>query len=103
MTMRRHWLAAGGTGIALALVLSAPAIPRAQAPAGDREKPEAPSPPTPRRPDGSVNLGAVPGGKGFWNNGLGSLIRTGDRSLPTNLTLEEVPFRPWAKALYEFR
>ena len=29
--------------------------------------------------------------------------RTGNTSLPTNPLLEDIPFRPWAKALYEFR
>jgi hypothetical protein len=30
-------------------------------------------------------------------------LRGGGQALATNPTLEEVPFRPWAKALYEFR
>ena len=59
--------------------------------------------PTPRGPDGKVILGAVPGGKGFWNNGTGTLLQNGNQALPTNPPLEEVPFRPWAKAMYEFR
>jgi hypothetical protein len=86
---------------ALALFVSVPVAAGAQA--GSGAAPAPPPAPTPRGPDGKVILGAVPGGKGFWNNGLGSLLRTGNRALPTNPTLEEVPFRPWAKAIFEFR
>jgi hypothetical protein len=47
-----------------------------------------------------VNLGQVPGIKGFWNNASGSPI---GGSLPGNPTLEEVPFQDWARALYDYR
>src|SRR5687768_15220545 len=62
--------------------------------------PAGPSKPTPRWPDGRVNLSQVPGVKGFWNNMSGSPI---GGSLPGNLTLEQVPFQDWARALYEYR
>jgi len=50
--------------------------------------------PTPRWPDGKVNLGAAPGKKGYWEvrPGLGGFPRAND-----------VPFQPWAKAVYEYR
>jgi hypothetical protein len=50
--------------------------------------------PAPRWPDGRVNLGSVPGKKGYWEvrPGLGGFPRAND-----------VPFQPWAKAVYEYR
>jgi hypothetical protein len=50
--------------------------------------------PAPRWPDGHVNLGSVPGKKGYWEvrPGLGGFPRAND-----------VPFQPWAKAVYENR
>jgi hypothetical protein len=122
--MRNRWLGGCVAASALALLVALPVRLTAQAPAGrgaaaqqpadDDDarpagrgargaKPAPPPGPTPRRPDGTVNLGAVAGGKGFWNNGTGSLLRQGNQALPTNPPLEEVPFRPWAKAIYEFR
>jgi hypothetical protein len=49
---------------------------------------------TPRWPDGRVNLGSTPGQKGYWEvrPGLGGMPRAAD-----------VPFQPWAKALYQYR
>ena len=123
--MRNRCFSGCVTAAVLALFVAMPVAPEAQAPAGGRgaapagddddqpagrgagrgrgAKPAAPSAPTPRGPDGKVILSAVPGGKGFWNNGSGSLLRGGGQALPTNPPLEEVPFRPWAKAMYEFR
>ena len=50
--------------------------------------------PTPRWPDGRVNLGSAPGKKGYWEvrPGLGGAPRPAD-----------MPFQPWAKALSEYR
>jgi hypothetical protein len=67
--------------------------------------------PAPRWPDGRVNLGTVPGEKGHWirqgraqlANNPGSVIAAGPGGLSTNLTLTDVPFQPWARALYEYR
>ena len=61
-----------------------------------------PSKPTPRFSDGHVNLGAPAGGSGFWGGG-GSIVGKRGSSLPTNPEVGEVPFQPWAKALYEVR
>jgi hypothetical protein len=71
----------------------------------------APSRPAPRWPDGRVNLGTLPGEKGHWirqgraqlANNPGSVIAAGPGGLSTNLTLTDVPFQPWARALYEYR
>jgi len=54
----------------------------------------APPEPAPRWPDCRVNLGSVPGKKGYWEvrPGLGGFPRAND-----------VPFQPWAKAVYEYR
>jgi hypothetical protein len=62
-----------------------------------------PSAPTPRWANGRVNLDAAPGQKGFWNVMQGSVIGRNGSALPTNLTLEEVPFQDWARALYQYR
>jgi hypothetical protein len=120
--MARHWtgglLSAATFGLCVALSAQVTAGQRgggSGAPGGDGGAqpagrggrggaPAAPAAPTPRRPDGTVNLGPLPGQKGFWNNATGNVVgRTGNQNLPTNLTAEEVPFRPWAKALYEYR
>src|SRR5215472_5283976 len=55
---------------------------------------EAPTEPTPRWPDGHVNLGSTKEHKGYWEvrPGLGGMPRAAD-----------VPFQPWARALYQFR
>jgi len=54
----------------------------------------APPEPTPRLPDGRVNLGSTPDKKGYWEirPGLGGAPRAAD-----------VPFQPWARALYQYR
>ncbi len=59
-------------------------------PAADAQPPE----PAPRWPDGRVNLGSVPGKKGYWEvrPGLGGFPRAND-----------VPFQPWARAVYDYR
>src|SRR5215467_7676784 len=53
-----------------------------------------PPEPTPRWPDGHINLGSTPDKKGYWEvrPGLGGAPRAAD-----------VPFQPWARALYQYR
>ncbi|HLK51725.1 MAG TPA: hypothetical protein VKT49_26470 [Bryobacteraceae bacterium] len=53
-----------------------------------------PSEPAPRGPDGHVNLGSTPETKGYWEvrPGLGGFPRAAD-----------VPFQPWARAVYAYR
>jgi hypothetical protein len=55
---------------------------------------DAATPPAPRFPDGHVNLGSAPGTKGYWEvrPGLGGFPRAAD-----------VPFKPWAKAMSDYR
>ena len=48
----------------------------------------------PRGPDGHVNLGSVPGKKGYWE------VRPGLGGYPRG---NEVPFQPWARAVYQYR
>jgi hypothetical protein len=103
--MRIYGLGTAAAAIAIAVSISVSLD--AQAPAGGAKptaKPPAPpAGPPPRRPNGQINLGAVPGQKGFWNSFNGQIIGKTGNSLPTNLTIEEVPLRPWARALYEYR
>ena len=56
--------------------------------------PAGPSEPTPRWPDGHVNLGSTAAPKGYWEvrPGLGGMPRGND-----------VPLQPWARALSQFR
>jgi len=70
-----------------------------------------PAGPTPHWPDGHVNLGPLPGQKGLWEGGAGATLATNPPGgldnpgmyLPTNLKISEVPFQPWARAIYEYR
>jgi hypothetical protein len=122
--MRSHKLDGFVISLALALLLSLPAPSAAQgerggargeqpaggAPAAGRGarggrggQPAPPSAPTPHWADGRVNLDAAPGAKGFWNVMQGNAVGRGGSSLPTNLTLDEVPFQDWARALYDYR
>ncbi len=66
------------------------------------DKAEVKTKPTPRLANGMVNLGLSPGERGFWGSS-GSIYGRGRLSAKTNLLIDEVPFQPWAKALYEFR
>jgi hypothetical protein len=78
---------------------------------GQGRQPQAPPGPAPRWTDGRVNLGTFPGEKGHWirqgraqlASNPQSIIAAGPGGLSTNLTLADVPFQPWARALYEYR
>lgn len=80
-------------------------------PSTGQNRQQTPSRPTPRWPDGQVNLGTFPGEKGHWiRQGRGqlatnsdSVIAAGPGGLTSNLKLTDVPFQPWARALYESR
>jgi hypothetical protein len=54
----------------------------------------APAEPTPRWPDGHINLGSTSDKKGYWEirPGLGGMPRAAD-----------VPMQPWARAISEYR
>ena len=79
---------------------------------GQRGAPAPPAAPTPRLPDGRVNLGAPAGQKGIWApSGIIQLYvfpfsvnRAGAAgALPNNIRAEDVPFQPWARALHNTR
>jgi len=81
-----------------------------QVPRGRGRGPRPPSKPTPHWPDGRVNLGPAPGAKGVWSGMAGTTLATnlrgidfGGQNLPTNLKVADVPFLPWARALYDLR
>jgi hypothetical protein len=68
--------------------------------------------PAPRLPDGTISLTGPPGEIGNWdgrpgstlaNNTRGNSIDVFEFNLPENLTVDEVPFQPWARALYDYR
>lgn len=57
-----------------------------------------PDAPAPRLPDGSPNLGPQEDGLGFWDRGSGPMV--GGALYPPP---DQVPFKPWARALYDYR
>jgi hypothetical protein len=79
--------------------LPAPPKPAGKAAGGGKgkgaapAKPVRPVEPTPRWPDGRVNLGGTPERKGYWE------LRPGFAGRPTGT----VPFQPWAKELFTYR
>jgi hypothetical protein len=55
-----------------------------------------PAAPTPRGPDGKPILGSVPGQQvGGWGAGV--------TTLPRGVKLDDIPFQPWARAVYDMR
>ena len=69
-----------------------------------------PARPTPHLADGRVNLGPLPGEKGVWEGNAGATLATNPKgldnprmNLPTNLKIADVPFQPWARAVYNYR
>jgi hypothetical protein len=61
--------------------------------------------PAPRWPDGRVNLASVPGQKGHWIRTRRELVIDAQTAnpLPTDRRIDDIPFQPWAKALFEYR
>jgi len=79
---------------------------------GGQRGPAAPARPTPRFPDGHVNLGPPPGEKGIWSPaGINqvyvypnSVNRASPATfLPNATKWEDIPFQPWARELHEAR
>jgi len=77
---------------------------------GGRRGPRGPARPTPHLPDGRVSLSPLPGEKGVWEGNAGATLATNVKgldnprmNLPTNLKIADVPFQPWARAVYEYR
>ena len=110
------------TLVALACLSAAPVFGQAQgnidlnvgglngAPRGRGRGQRPPSKPTPHLADGRVNLGPAPGEKGVWEGNAGATLATNVKgldnprmNLPTNLKIADVPFQPWARAVYEYR
>jgi hypothetical protein len=61
--------------------------------------------PTPRTPDGRVVIGSVPGEKGHWIRTRRELVAEPGMAnrLPSDLDLEDVPFQPWAREMWNYR
>src|SRR5687768_7939622 len=57
-----------------------------------------PQAPTPRLANGQPNLGPAEDGLGFWDRGTGAMV--GGASYPA---ADQIPFKPWARALYDYR
>jgi hypothetical protein len=57
--------------------------------------------PTPRWPDGRVNLGSDPEHKGYWEIRPGRV--GGYASIGEFFRAADVPFQPWARALFQYR
>jgi len=76
-------------------------------------KPAAAVAPPPRWPSGHVRLGPVPGTKGYWGTASTKVlvensstkVAMNDDGLLSNVAdIDKVaPFKPWARAVYEFR
>jgi hypothetical protein len=129
--MRPHAFLILATGSALVVALTLPSFAQNGAPIpppngapgagkagggrgggrGRGGKARPPAGPTPHWPDGHVNLGPLPGQKGLWEGNAGATLATNPPGgldnpgmyLPTNLKISEVPFQPWARAIYEYR
>ena len=77
----------------------------------NKGKARPPAGPPPRYADGRVSLGPLPGQKGVWEGNAGATLATNPPGgldnpsmyLPTNLKIEDVPFQPWARAVYNYR
>lgn len=71
--------------------------------------------PAPRLPDGRISLTGPPGEIGNWDGRPGSTLATNvidgaldngplsQFNLPENLSIDEVPFQPWARKVYDDR
>jgi hypothetical protein len=68
--------------------------------------------PIPRLPDGTISFAGAPGDVGNWagppgtslaNNDFEDALEPSRFNLPTNLGVADVPFQPWARALYDLR
>ncbi len=91
----------------LSTLVLAPTIASAQTQAAEPR-------PAPRWPDGRISFTGTPDDVGNWEgqsfNGATLFFPTPEdaldpdtASLPTNLQLDDVPFQPWARALFDYR
>src|SRR5215510_10163723 len=89
-----------------ALTMLVAATASAQGRGGGTPRPAAPAP---RWPDGTINLGAVPGASGLWDGGEPLVTlpknyeRVGGKPRPGLVELKDVPIQPWAQALVDAR
>src|SRR6478736_6752958 len=97
-------------GLAVEAQQAAPQQPQAQAPA--RRPAPPPSKPAPRWPDGRISFSGSPTDVGNWegpaNASIFFDIRNGKQvtpapSLPTNKTVDQIPFKPGVRQLYDSR
>jgi hypothetical protein len=92
--------------LACALTMLCAATASAQGRSGG---PPRPAQPAPRWPDGTINLGAVPGDSGLWDGAepLATIPknyeRVAGRPRPGLVDLNDVPIQPWAQALVDAR
>jgi len=114
---RRNFRLARTSAVLVFCALTLPLAAQDEPPAGlnggrlDSTRRNQPPRPTPHWPDGRVNLGPLPGEKGVWEGNAGSTLATNigrgidnpRMNLPTNMKISEVPFQPWARALYDYR
>ena len=86
---------------------AAPAPSPAAGQGGGRGQAAAPALPTPRTPDGKVILGTKAGENALWfpAGGGGERFVNADDAAPVagKLKVSEIPFQPWARALYDYR
>jgi hypothetical protein len=68
--------------------------------------------PPPRLADGTINLSGPPGEIGNWEGNAGAVLFTNDRKgaidnaalyLPSNLSINEIPWQDWSRAVYDER
>jgi hypothetical protein len=68
--------------------------------------------PAPRLADGTVNLSGMQGEVGNWEGNAGAVLFTNNNGsaldnaslyLPSNLSIDEVPWQPWSREAYDFR
>jgi hypothetical protein len=102
---------------ALGRTLVAAACATLLAPLGARSQGPSPPPPAdarpaPRWPDGTISFTGTPGEIGNWDGRPGSTLANNvfedaldvsEFNLPTNLSIDEVPFQPWAREVYDRR
>ncbi|MDT8398807.1 MAG: hypothetical protein RQ899_09350 [Pseudomonadales bacterium] len=71
-----------------------------------------PSRPAPRHPDGRINLSGPAGEIGNWEGNAGAVLFLNLKPnaldnprlyLPSNLTIDEIPWQPWAREVYDAR
>jgi len=123
--MRKGFLATlAGLVLALLILPGAPSLSQGQNQQGQgrgqqargRGQAAVAAKPAPRWPDGKPNFGPVPGEAGVWlpgggatfsepnqPRGRGGLGNAPVAGAPKKPKLSEVPFQPWARALYDYR